>query len=413
MQARTVVAAALIVSALAGTAVLGFSSLTGSSGTLTERWVSNTTTEILGNHHAPAAGRIKGTGMVFAPVSGSGDTQQCRLVAMTANNGTPRWRYRVPPANCTIHSVADPALADFDGDGTREVIGTTTEELVAAFDPQTGKQEFSHNLTDYGYTQPVVANVTGNGTKEIVVVDFQGTAFAIRPNGTTIWKTKLNSNTEPQPAVDDFDGDGGNEVAIGTGERVVLLEQNGTVAWNETSPFDSTVTWMTTGQADGDAPVEIIAATFGGQVVALDGARGAVEWRKDLGDLAAVHAFGDGDDDGTAEVYAVAKDGALRSLNATDGSVEWTTQLTSEDVPTTPPPSMGDIDGDGSPELVAVTNNGIVSAVDPESGDVLASYRRSVPMYVHPTVANTDDDRAAEIYAIYGDGRVVALSYRE
>jgi outer membrane protein assembly factor BamB len=411
MQARTVVAVVLLISVLAGTAVVGYSSLSSSSGTLDERWVSNTSTDILGNHHAPAAGKINGKGMVFAPVSGSGNTSSCRLVAMTADSATPQWRYTVPPANCTIHSVADPTLADFDNDGTKEVVATTTEDLVTALDPKTGRQEFKYNLTDYGYTQPLVADVTGNSTGEIVVVDFRGTAFVLRPNGTAVWTRKLDSKTEAQPAVADFTGDNDSEVAVGTGQKVVLLDRNGTVRWNRTKPFESSITWMTTGQADSDEAVEIVAATFGGRVVALDGERGAVQWRKNLGELAAVHAFGDGDGDGAAEVYAVAKDGKLRSINASDGTVEWTTQLTTEDVPMTPPPSMGDIDGDGDPELVAVTNNGIVSVVDPDTGNVRATYERNVPIYVHPTVANTDNDRAAELYAIYGDGRVVALSY--
>ena len=411
VQARTVVAAVLILSVLAGTAVLGFSSLSSSGGTLDERWVSNTSTDIVGNHHAPAAGKINGKGMVFAPISGSGNTSSCRLVALAADNATPQWRYQVPPANCTIHSVADPVLADFDDDGTKEVVATTTEDLVTALDPQTGTQEFEHNLTDYGYTQPLVADVTGNSTKEIVVVDFRGTAFVVRPNGSAVWTRKLDAKTEAQPAVADFTGDNESEIAVGAGQKAVLLDQNGTVTWNQTKPFGSSITWMTTGKADDDEAVEIIAATVGGRVVALDGERGAVQWRKNFDDLAAVHAFEDGDGDGTAEVYVAAKDGKLRSLNASDGTVEWSTQLTAEDVPMTPPPSMGDIDGDGEPELVAVTNNGIVSVVDPDSGDIRASYERNVPIYVHPTIANTDDDPAEELYAIYGDGRVVALSY--
>jgi outer membrane protein assembly factor BamB len=413
MQARTVVAVVFLVSVLAGTAFVGYSSLGSSSGTLDERWVSNTSTAILGNHHAPAAGTIDGEGMVFAPVSGSGNGSSCRLVAMTADSATPQWRYTVPSANCTIHSVADPTLADFDTDGTKEVVATTTEDLVTALDPKTGRQEFTYNLTDYGYTQPLVADVTGNGTDEIVVVDFRGTAFVLRPNGTAVWTRKLDAKTEAQPAVADFTGDNESEVTVGAGQKVVLLDRNGTVSWNRTKPFESSVTWMTTGQADGDRAVEIVAATFDGRVVALDGRRGAVQWSRDLGDLAAVHAFGDGDGDGAAEVYAVAKDGKLRGLNASDGTVEWTTQLTAEDVPMTPPPSMGDIDGDGAPELVAVTNNGIVSVVDPNSGNIRASYERNVPIYVHPTIANTDDDRAAELYATYGDGRVVAFSYED
>lgn len=413
MRTRTVVAVVLVISALAGTAVFGYSSVVGSDGTLTERWVSDTATGILGNHHAPVAGQVNGSGMVFAPISGKGDTHQCALVALNANTGLPNWRYRVPPANCTIHSVADPTLADIDGDGRKEVIATTTEEVVVAFDALTGEREFRHELTDYGYTQPIVADVTGNSTPEIVVVDFQGTVFVLRPNGTTVWKKTLDSRTEAQPAVGDFDGDGSKEIAIATGKRVVLLEHNGKVAWNRTKPFETSITWMTTGQADRDSSVEIVTATFGGEVVVLDGKRGTVQWQKDIGDLAAVRAFGDGDGDGTPEVYVVAKDGVLRALTATNGTVEWTTRLTTEEVQMTPPPSMGDIDGDGEPELVAVTNNGIVSVVDPKSGDILASYERDVPIYVHPTIANTDDDRAMEVYVIYGDGRVVALSYDE
>ena len=78
-----------------------------------------------------------------------------------------------------------------------------------------------------------------------------------------------------------------------------------------------------------------------------------------------------------------------------------------------PPPSMGDLDNDGAIELVAPTNNGVVSTVDPQSGDVLASYKRDVPIYVHLTVADTDGNGGAEVYTTYGDGRVVALNYTE
>ncbi|WP_049900018.1 outer membrane protein assembly factor BamB family protein [Halococcus agarilyticus] len=412
MQPRTGLAAVLVVAVLAGTAVLGFGAVADSGGSLTERWVSTTASDTRANHHAPAAGRIDGSGMVFAPISGEDDTDQCALVAQNASDGSSRWREPIPSANCTIHAVADPLLADFVGDDTREVIAATTEQEVAAYDPRTGELVFQHDLTDYGYTQPVVADLTGDGTNELVAVDVRGTVSVLRPDGTTAWTATLDSYTWGQPTVADFDGDSGNELVVGTSSgRLVLFESDGSVVWNRSRPFASSITWMTTGQADDDRATEIVTATDGGRVVAIDGERGAVQWRRDLGAFAAVHAFGDGDGDNQSEVYAVAKDGTLRSLDASDGSVEWTTQLTTESVQMMPPPSLGDVDGDGNRELVATTNDGIVSVVDPRSGDVLASYDRDVPIYVHPTVVDTDDDGTAEVYVVYGDGRVVALSY--
>lgn len=414
MRPRTVLAALLVLSTLVGAVAFGVTSVDDSGGTLEELWVSTTDSAIQGNHHAPVAGRVGGAGLVFAPVGGERQTAQCRLVALDGENGTARWHYPIPPANCTIHSVADPTLADFDGDGRREVIATTTEGVVAAYDPLTGDEEFRHPLTDYGYTRPVVADLTGDGTDELVVVDVQGTVFVLRPDGTTVWTRRLAAYTWGQPTVADFDGDGSAEVVVGTSSgRLVLFEGDGSVAWNRTAPFDASITWLTTGQADGDPAIETVTATDDGNVTVVDGERGAVQWQRDLGDLAAVHAFGDGDGDGTAEVYAVAKDGVLRSLDATDGSVEWTTPLTTEAVQMTPPPTLGDVDGDGDRELVAVTNDGAVSVVDPQSGDILATYERDVPIYVHPTVADTDGDRTLEVFVTYGDGRVVALSYAE
>ena len=168
----------------------------------------------------------------------------------------------------------------------------------------------------------------------MIAVDVQGTIFVLRPNGSTVWTERLSSYTWGQPRAADFDGDGANELVIGLGGsgNLTPFKGNGTKRWKQAEPFDSSITWMTTGQADGDDPIEVIVATDGGTVAAVDSATADVEWRRDLGNLAAVHAFGDGDRDGDPEVYAVAKDGKLRSLDARDGTVEWETTLTLADI---------------------------------------------------------------------------------
>ena len=414
MRPRTLAVLGVIFLLAGGLAVAAFTTNQRAGSEMTTMWVSDTAREIGGNHHAPAAGRMQGTGMVYAPISGRSDTPNCALVALNGSTGSKRWSYPVPAPNCTIHSVADPTLADFDSDGTTEVIATTTEQTVAAYHPITGDVEFRHNLTSYGYTKPIVADFVGDSRPEIIVVDVEGTVFVLNPNGTAVWSKQLSSYTWGQPAVADFDGDSNPELTVATGGtgRLYVFEQNGSMAWKQPQSYEGSITWMTTGNADADDAVETVVATAStGRVSMVDGASGKREWTRNLGSYAAVHAFGDGDGDGEPEVYAVAKDGTLRSLDAATGDTEWTTTLTPGDVQMMPPPALGDVDDDGSPELVAVTNDGIVSVVDPESGSISDSHERETAIYTHPRLGDIDGDGDLEAFVMYADGRVVAFDF--
>ena len=411
MRTRTAVVLGVVVVALAGAGAYGLFVGASAGGTLELLWTSDTATDIQGNHHAPAVAEVADETRVFAPISGSGGSDECALVALAGADGTERWRYDVPPANCTIHAVADPAVADVTGDGRVEVLAATTERTVVALDPASGDVRRSYELSSYGYTKPVAADLTGNGSREVVVVDVKGVAFAFGDDGP-VWEHDLGGMVWGQPAVADFDADGDREVAVGVGSAegaVVALESDGTEAWRTGDV--GTVTWLTTGQADGDDAIEVIAATSDGRVVALDGTDGSVEWRRGFGAFAAVEAFGDGDGDGSPEVYAVSQNGTLYALSAANGTTEWSTRLTTAGTQMTPPPVLGDVDGDGDPEIVAATNDGKVSVVDPVSGAVLATSERDVPIYTHPAVADLDETAGAEVIVTYGDGRVVALAF--
>lgn len=411
MRTRTAVALGVVVVALGAAGAYGLFVASGSGGNLERLWTSDTATDILGNHHAPAVAEVDGETRVFAPISGSGNSTECALVALAGADGTERWHYDVPPANCTIHAVADPAVTDVTGDGRVEVLAATTERRVVALDPASGNVRRTHDLTSYGYTKPIAADLTGDGSREIVVVDVKGVAFAFGDDGP-VWEHDLGGMVWGQPSVADFDADGEREVVVGVGTRdgaVVALDADGREAWRTDDV--GTVTWLTTGQADGDDAVEAVAATSDGRVVALDGTDGSVEWRRGFGAFAAVEAFGDGDGDGDPEVYAVSRNGTLYALSAASGTTEWATRLTTEKTQMTPPPVLGDLDGDGNPEVVAPTNDGKVSVVDPDSGAVLATHERDVPIYTHAVLADLDGEAGAEVVVTYGDGRVVTLAF--
>ncbi|MFB6136527.1 MAG: PQQ-binding-like beta-propeller repeat protein [Halobacteriaceae archaeon] len=411
MRLATAVALAVVLAALGG--AVAFALLGGSGGgSLAVRWTSDTAVSVEGNHHAVAAGRVANRSLVFVPRSGSHDTTECALIALDAGSGSEAWRHRVPPGDCWIHSLATLTLGDYDGDGVREVVAPTTENVVYAFDPATGAVELEHDLSAYGYSPAVVGHLLGGSRRQVAVADAKGTVYVLYPNGTAAWTDDGGSYVWAPPALADFTAGPGNELAVGFGGGYVrVYRPSGDVAWNASEPFDGSLTWMGTGDANGDGKTDVAAATTAGEVVVLDGRDGDVLWERDFGDVAAVDAFGDGDGDGRPEVYAVAGDGVLRALGAATGRVEWTTALTTGDVQMTPPPVLGDVDGDGRPELVAVTNGGAVSVVDPSSGAVLAAYERDVPVWERATVADTDGDGADEIYVVYGDGRVVKLAY--
>ncbi len=409
MRRATLAAIGVIALVAGGVAVVA---LSGGGPSMTPLWISDTATDTRANHHAPAAGAFGNDALVYAPVSGATDSPNCALVALDAANGTERWSEGVPNENCTIHAVADPTLADFDGDGSRELIAATTERAVFAHDPLDGSVEFRYNLSSYGYTKPIVADLAGDDGRELVVVDAKGTVYVVHPDGETAWTAQLDSYTFGQPAVADFDGDRGPELAVAVGGDggVRLFEPDGTTRWTRST--NATVTWMTTGQADDDAAVEVVVATSsGGRVTAFDGASGETEWSRDLGAFAAVHALGDGDGDGDPEVYATARDGVLRALAGADGETEWTTALTAADVQMMPPPAMGDVDGDGDPELVAPSNDGVVSVVDPDSGAVLVSHEREATVYTRPVLTDTDGDGDVEAYVVYADGRIGGFDF--
>jgi outer membrane protein assembly factor BamB len=411
MRPRTVVAVVVVLGLLAGGALFALGGADG-TGSLDATWVSDTGRDVRVNHHEPMAGQVDGVGVVFAPVSGADDTDDCALFALDAASGDRRWNHSVSRADCAIHAVADPSLGDVDEDGTREVFVATTERRVFGFDPTTGDREFAYRLSAYGYSGPLVADFLGDSAPEVVVVDAKGEVSVVYANGTVAWTHQLDAYTFGQPAIADFDADGDRELAVGTsGEGVLaLFERDGSLAWQRANATEDSITWTNTGQLDDDPAREILAATTGGEVVVVDGRFGDVEWRRSFGSLAAVHAFGDGDDDGTVEVYATAQDGVLRALDGTTGETEWTTTLTTADVQMMPPPVLGDVDGDGSRELVVAGNDGTVSVVAPDDGAVTATYERDVIVYAHPRLADTDGDGVQEIYVMYADGSVVALS---
>ncbi|WP_227134486.1 outer membrane protein assembly factor BamB family protein [Halorubellus salinus] len=409
MRAVTVVAVAVVLASLAGAVLLGATgALVDQGGSdLSTTWTSDSAIPSDNNHHEVAVGTVGGEARVFVPVSSTRAVDACALAAFDADDGGEAWRDSVPSANCTVHAVADVAVADYDRDDTTEVLATTTEQVVRAYAPG-GDVEREWNLSAYGYTKPVVANVTGDAAPEVVVVDSRGLVQVLDADGGVAWRDDRDGYVWGSPVVDDVDGDGAVEVVVAdsTGAMTAYTATGG-VDWNVSLDGEA-VTWLGHGDADADGVIEFYAGTPTGFVFAVDGT-GERAWTTTRSDLTATNAVLRDDAGGGA--FVASDDGTVARLDAESGDVVWETTVASDAVQMMPPPVAGDVDGDGDSELVVAAHDGTVAVLDPATGRTIATVTHDDRVFAAPVLADVDGDDRVEAFVIYADGTVRRFDY--
>lgn len=122
-------------------------------------------------------------------------------------------------------SSSQPAAADLDGDGDKELIFTINGGEVRAVEPSTGGTIWSFFTTwdDVGYPSPIVADLDGNGSREIVVNTGNDLTILSGTDGSQLGILSTGSGI-PTPAVGDLDGDGDLEIVTLGGKRVFAFQ---------------------------------------------------------------------------------------------------------------------------------------------------------------------------------------------
>jgi hypothetical protein len=142
--------------------------------------------------------------------------------------------------------VSQPALGDLDNDGVEEiVIGTTGRKVYVLRANGSVAPGWPVNVTAEVNSSAALGDIDGDGYLDVVVgcgstfdPTGAGGLFVFRRNGTLLWSfTTADENQDGRPdgifstpAIGDVDGDGRNEIAVGSWDfRIYLFRSNGTL----------------------------------------------------------------------------------------------------------------------------------------------------------------------------------------
>ena len=366
------------------------------------------------------------------------------------------------------NSVTNPVTSDLDGDGTDEIIFTTTSSFIDGGRIHILRQDGTELpgwpvvLTKNPLNNtPAIGDVNGDGIPEIVVESFQETgsgsfqhvhAFNLEGNLLNGFPLALGfggyltNGQTPSPALTDLDLDGKLDiVAVSTGfgfggsKRVVAIDGNAKVIFDAALPAapSGQLEWMSgsipmVGNIVGDEAPEIIVGVFNtnsafvkyyalnnkGQV--LTG--WPIQFGPPSGSIVQYGALADVDGDGYDEVALVENrnvdnpvlhvlrgngvevSGFPQTLPASGGLSKFLIN-----------PSFADLDGDGSPEVVTAIGDQLsnsVVAYNRFGTRIMNSSFSGAPLWRQGAVSvasNDADGKSVIVFPYYENGLATQL----
>jgi len=212
------------------------------------------------------------------------------------------------------------------------------------------------------------------------------------------------------PVVYDIDGDGENEVVVGTDDySVYAVGSDGSLEWRYIT--GGTVTSSpAVADLDGDGDVEIVAAADNSAVYILNG-DGSLQAEYVVSGLISTTALKDLDNDGDLEIIFVNSPGSLFVINH-DGSDFGSFPLAVGDGPLLRAPTVGDLDGDGNAEIVVGTLSSNVWVFSAD-GDPLEGfpYIADDKVYAETALADLDGDGILEIIIGTENGKLQVIDH--
>ena len=212
-------------------------------GTL--KWTSASLTGHVGNYEvAPAISDMNGDGKPEIVVG--------RAILDNQGNLLGAGTHGVGASDHANGSASMSFAVDVNSDGKQEVVVGNALYNIA------GGDIWFNNLSD-GY--PAVADFDLDGTPEIVVVSTGKVRLQSSVDGAQLWSVALPGGLGGPPTVADFDGDGQPEIGIAGQSRYSVIEGDGTILWtNVTQDGSSGITGSAVYDFEGDGVADVVYA---------------------------------------------------------------------------------------------------------------------------------------------------------
>ncbi|MGB0384795.1 MAG: FG-GAP-like repeat-containing protein [Ardenticatenaceae bacterium] len=271
------------------------------------------------------------------------------------------------------------------------------------------------------FSSPAVADLDGDGQQEVVVGSSSGSLYGWRADGSPLFKpVQIGSALRASPAIGDIDGDGQPEIVIGAEDnQLYAFNIDGSLVKGFPVRTDNKIKGSSAlANLDNDDALEIVLLSGDAKVYAWQGngdllpgwpqtTNGVVEKFGNL-ILAATPAIGDIDGDGEPEIVVGATDKKVYAWNVDGTPVKGWPQTTGDWV--YPSPALVDLDGDKQQDVIVGSGDGKVYAWN-GSGTNLAGFpvQTGGALISSPAVADIDGDQQPEIVIGAQDGKLYAF----
>ncbi len=358
------------------------------------------------------------------------------LSALSGKSRRRLWRYN----NLILDRNYPAAAADINGNGRDDVVALTADGRMTAIDGMHGAEIWtSPFIAEELIGPPVIGNFDGEGQADVAVISVPGKMMVGYARLQEPEWVQIDAGVIAQAPLScaDLDGDGDEEILIGTERGLVLIYDGsdrrlgGSVNLNLSlnklrGRFDeSNQIRQPVSAADfnGDGRLDLLVSSRQGNLVCLDistrGAGGALKTRElwwnnlatatdTLGDFSYPFVLGDVDADGLPDVLAADAQGTIFAFRGLGREGQKQPALwQAKGCPLVQLPALFDFDHDGRVEAVVAENNGWIKILSGKTGDVLWQEREAIVVPREaPLLADLSDKATVDILMVSADGAV-------